>query len=153
MGSRALWWTRLCNAQSIQMSLDKRREHVCPIAGIIVVCLDEEGFKCRTNGGEGLVVPDEEAPCKRCDQHVEGTSNMRLIAEARAMIGRRGEPDIGRQRRSISRSEVAEVVVRHGDRARRVDSHRGRESWPVTWCVRVDLDWSAPGCSPIGRSG
>ena len=39
------------DAQSIQMSLDKRREHVCPITSILVVCLDEEGFKCRTNVG------------------------------------------------------------------------------------------------------
>ena len=71
-----------------------------------------------SNGRHGFIIPNEEPARKGRIQHVEGTSNMRLIAEARAMVGRRGEPVIGRQRRSISRSEVAEVVVRHGDRAR-----------------------------------
>ncbi len=137
--------------RSIQKRLDKCREHICPIAGILVVRLDEERFERCTNIGQGFVVPDEEATRIGCIQHVEGTSNMCLIAEARAMIGRRREPVIGWQRRGVSLGKVAEVVVRHGNRARRVDSHCRREGGPAG--DLADRGRRAPGRPAVGRRG
>src|SRR5260370_42301848 len=75
---------RGCDTRNIQKRLDKCREHICPIAGTNVR-LDEEGFERCTNIGQGFVVPNEEATRIGCIQHVEGTSNMRLIAEGCAM--------------------------------------------------------------------
>ncbi len=76
---------------------------------------------------------------------------MRLTAEGCAMIGRRREPVIGRQRCGVSLGKVAEVVVRHGDRAHRVDSHRGREGGPAG--DLTDRNRRAPGRPTVGGRG
>ncbi len=104
-----------------------------------------------SNGRHGFVIPNEEAARKGRIQHVEGTSNMCLIAEARTMIGRRREPVISRKRRSVSLGKITEVVVRHTDRAHRVDGHRGREGWPAG--DLADRGWRAPGRPAVGGCG
>src|SRR5215469_12979747 len=93
-------------------------EHVCPVTGIPRVRRDEErDERCTicTTDTQGLVVPKEETTCVRCRQQVERASDMRLIAEALAMIERRREPVVSRQCRGISGREVAEVIVGDAD--------------------------------------
>jgi len=105
---------RGCDTRSSQIRLDKGGEHVCPVSDIPRVCLDEERFERLTNIGQTLVVPNEEAARKGCRQHVEGASDVHLVAEARAMVGRRHQPVIGWQCRGLG-AEVAEVVEGDAD--------------------------------------
>src|SRR5438034_2562159 len=89
----APWGGRGCDTRSIQMSLDRRCEHVCPIRFILVICLDEERHKRCSIDIQTLVVPKEEAPSIRCVQYVEGgRGDARLVPKARTMVGRRREP-------------------------------------------------------------
>src|SRR6266516_6161231 len=99
----------------IQLRGDSGGEHVCPITGIPRVRLDEEGLEQGPTCVQAFVIPDEETACIGCCQHVEGTSDMRLVAEGCTMVGRRREPVVSRQRRGVSCSEVAEVVVSDAD--------------------------------------
>src|SRR5215467_6285700 len=131
--------------QSTKMLLDKSGEHVCSVTQIPRVRLDEERFEGGSNRGQTLVIPDKEATCKGCRQHVEGASKMHLVAEGCAMVGRRHEPVVGRQGCRISCGEGAEVVEGDADCSCRIDANRWRESWSVRRRVRVDLNWSAPG--------
>jgi hypothetical protein len=63
------------------MSLDRRCGHICPISEIPRVRRDEEGVERCASGGQTLVIPNEEATRKGCIQHVEGSSDVRLINE------------------------------------------------------------------------
>src|SRR5215471_5335532 len=90
-------------------------EHVCPVTCIPRVRRDEERDERTTTDTQGLVVPKEETTCLRCRQQVERASDMRLIAEALAMIERRREPVVSRQCRGVSGREVAEVIVGDAD--------------------------------------
>src|SRR6266700_2153480 len=93
--------------------------------------LDEERHECCSIDPQGLVVPNEETTCVRCLEQVERASDMGLIAEALAIIGRICEPVVSRQCRGVSGREVAEVIVGDADDACRVDGHRGREGGPA----------------------
>ena len=92
-----------------------------------------------------LVVPHEEATRKGGCQHVEGTSDVRLIAEARTMVGRRHRPVVGRQRRGL-RGQVAKVIEGDADGPYCIDIDRGSESRSVrrrvrvAWWPRFDLE-------------
>ncbi len=101
------------------------REHVCRIS--LTYCLDEERQERCSIDSQGFVVPKEEASSIGCYRHVEGCrGDAHLATEARAMVGQRHEPVIGRQPR-VDVIRIAHVVVRHGDCAPRFDGYGGRE--------------------------
>src|SRR5712692_5388331 len=131
-------------------------EHVCRRSCTRRSCtrrlrLNEERHERCSIGPQGLVIPDEETTCVRCLQQVEGASNMRLIAEARAMIERGREPVVSRQCRCISCGKVAEVVVGHADDACRVDGYRGCEGGPAG--DLADHGRRGPGLAAVGGCG
>src|SRR2546421_11924463 len=99
-----------------------------------------------------LVVPHEEATRKGGCQHVEGTSYVRLIAEARTMVGRRHRPVVGRQCRGLC-GQVAKVIEGDADGPRCIDIDRGSESRSVRWRVRVDSNRGTPGGSSVAGGG
>ncbi len=127
-------------------------EHICPISCISRIRLDEERHEgvSVTTGGQPLVVPHEETARKGSREHVEGTSEVRLVAESSPSIRRTGKPVVSRQCCGL-RGEVAEVVVGDANGPTCIDVDRRREGWPPM--RRVDADRSAPVVASVGGGG
>src|SRR2546430_12849915 len=124
-------------------------EHVCPIRCVLVICLDEERHERCSIDIQTLIVPKEEAPGIGCYRHIEGRrGDTYLVTEARAMVGRRHEPVIGRQPRG-DLIGVAHVVVGHAYTARRVDGYDSREGG-CSGGGLADGGRGAPGLSAVG---